>query len=48
MAAASVLVEVAGGFIGQNDLGTRRQRPGDGDALLFTARELARIMRQRR
>ena len=39
-----VVVEIAGGLVGEDDLGTRRQRAGDRHALLLAARQLARIM----
>src|SRR3954464_3076974 len=32
-------IEVAGGLIGEQDLGRKEQGPGDGDALLLPARE---------
>jgi hypothetical protein len=35
-------VEVAGRFVGQDQLGLRDQRAGDRDALLLAARQLAR------
>jgi hypothetical protein len=39
---ARARVEVAGGLVGEDDLGPARQRPRDGDALLLTTRELRR------
>ena len=37
----SVGIEVPGRLVGNQDLGLVGQRPGDGDALLFAARQLA-------
>src|SRR6185312_9414694 len=37
-------VEIAGGLVGEQDLRPRRQRPGQGHALLFAAGQLRRIM----
>src|SRR6056297_172274 len=39
-------VEVAGGFVGEDDLRSRSERPSDGDTLLLTTGELARPMLQ--
>jgi hypothetical protein len=45
-----VLVEVAGGLVGQQDLGLLNQRPGNGDSLLLPAgqfrRQVARAIRE--
>ena len=40
--AAVLGVEVAGGFVGKDELGTRDDGTGNGDSLLLTAGELAR------
>ena len=37
-------VEVAGGLVGQEERGLGHECPGDGDALLLAARELARLV----
>ena len=42
--AAGAAVEVAGRLVGEDQLRLRRQRPGDGDALLLAAGELARAV----
>ena len=39
-----LMVEVAGGFVGQHELGFVGHRAGDGDALLLSGGELPRIM----
>jgi hypothetical protein len=39
-----VTIEVARGFVGQQEGRTHDDRAGDGDALLFTAGELLREM----
>ena len=39
-------VEVAGGLVGEDDLGPAGERPGDGDALLLATRELGRPVRR--
>ncbi len=36
---ARMHIEIAGRFIGKHDIGLQHQRPGDGNALLFSARE---------
>lgn len=42
--AAGLLIEVAGGLVGQNQRGRIHQRAGDGDALPLAAGELARAV----
>ncbi len=37
-------VEVAGGLVGEDDVGPAGQGPGDGDPLLLTARQLAGLV----
>ena len=37
-------VEVAGGFVGEQHLGVRRERPRDCDTLLFAAGKLVRVV----
>ena len=39
-------IEVAGGFVGQEYIGTINQRAGDGDPLAFPARQFSGTMRQ--
>ena len=39
---AGARVEVAGRLVGEDDLGSAGERPGDGDPLLLAAGELAR------
>ncbi len=39
-------VEIAGGLVGEDDVGLARQRAGAGDALLLAAGELARPVRE--
>ena len=41
---AGARVEVAGGLVGEDDLGPAGEGPGDGDALLLAAGELARAV----
>ena len=40
------VVEVAGGLVGEHELGVVRERAGDGDALLLAGGKLAGIMSQ--
>jgi hypothetical protein len=42
--AAGCGIEIAGGLVGEQQLGAGNKRAGNRDALLFTARELRRIM----
>ena len=42
--AASGLVECGGGFVGEHDGGVAHEGSGDGDALAFSAGELARAV----
>ena len=41
---AGMRVEIAGRLVGEDDLGTVHQRPGDGHALLLAAGKLHRAM----
>ena len=43
---AGAAVEVAGGLVGEDDLGLAGQGPGHGDPLLLAAGELARAVLQ--
>ena len=43
---ARLAVEVAGGFVGEDELGVHDESSGEGDPLLLAARELAGSMRE--
>jgi len=38
---AGMHIEISGRFVGKHDIRFQHQRPGDGNALLFSARELS-------
>ena len=46
ISAPGLRVEVAGGLVGEDDLGPAEQRARDGDALLLPTRELRRPVRE--